>query len=96
MDFDVFNMDLDDFYIWYGDHLKEFKNKIPNFDHVVYFELVSKNVGIQISETVFKEFLLVFKRIDGFNYSFDRTNDCTVYYINNCPVLRLYKWGCFS
>ena len=99
--FDLVNMSLDDFQIWYDENLKYFKYKVPKFDRVVYFEYCASGQGIQISETVFKEYLDLFKYEPGtkiirkdFSYSYDRLNDCTVYKLDGNPVLRLYKWGC--
>lgn len=89
-------MTLNDFYIWYGENLKYFKHKVPKFDKIIYFEHCASSQGIQISETVFKEYLNLFKKVDSFSYFYDRQNDCTVYCIDGNPVLRKYEWGCYS
>lgn len=89
--------DLPTFMEWYNSKVgKNHYPHIPRFKKIVYFEHCASGIGIQVDQDTFKEYLQLFKNVDGFNYFYDRVNDCTVYCIDDCPVLRLYYWGCYS
>lgn len=90
------DMNIPTFAEWYNEHYPDIIPHRPNIKRVVYFEHCASGIGIQVDEDTFNEYLQLFKSVDTFSYSYDRQNDCTVYYIDGNPVLRLYKWGCLS
>ena len=94
MKFDWKNADVPTFIEWFNEKFGSRIPNRPNITEVVYFEHCASGIGIQIDKDTFNEYLDEFKHVEGFHYSFDRMNDCTVYYIDDFPVLRLYKWGC--
>lgn len=94
---DLEKCSLPEFSEWYKEKYgNRHVPRTPRISRVVYYEHCASGIGVQINEDLFKEYLNLFKKVDGFHYRYDRLQDCTVYSIDNTDVLRLYRWGCIS